>query len=230
MRQCDLNGSRPFWENEIDNAAVNFDFLSITSLDRESVELRDYLRLLRRQWILITLVTLIGLGLAILLTALTPKTYTARSTAFISVPVSAPTTSGTSAIADASTFAQTRVKSYVGLSDSQLVLQPVIDQLGLKTTVAKLALKVSATNPVDTVLIDVEATDKSKVQAARISNAVSTKLAEVIETLEQTRNSTQSQVKVTITKPASTPTSPVSPKPVLNYALGLVIGLALGVA
>ncbi|MCW2526768.1 MAG: polysaccharide biosynthesis tyrosine autokinase, partial [Pseudonocardiales bacterium] len=202
----------------------------VTSPGRASVELREFLRLLRRQWIWITLVTLIGLGLAVLLTALTPKTYAADSTAFVSVPVSAPTTTGTSALADAAKFAQTRAKSYVGLSDSALVLQPVIDDLKLNITVATLASEVSATNPVDTVLINIRATDKNKIKAAEISSGVANQMKTVIESLEQARGSTQSQVKVTITKPASTPTSPVSPKPVLNYALGLVIGLALGVA
>ena len=194
------------------------------------MELREYLRVLRRQWILIALIALLGLGAAVLVTALTPKSYTAQAKAFVSVPVNAPNENGTSALAEASAFAQARVKSYVGLSDSELVLQPVITQLRLNTTVSKLAGKVVATNPVATVLLDISATDKNRVKAAQIANAVASKMATVIEGLEKTRNSSQSQVIVTITRPATTPSTPVSPRPGLNYALGLVIGLALGVA
>jgi capsular exopolysaccharide synthesis family protein len=192
------------------------------------VELRDYWRVLRRHWILILLITVAGGAAAFGLTALATKTYSAQATVFVST---APSTSGQGgqSLADSSKFGLDRIKSYVDLANSELVLEPVISDLHLNTTVPALARTVTATNPVDTVLLYIAAADTDPAQAARTANAVANQVGKTIESLETPRAGGTSPVKVTVTRQATIPNVPTSPRPKLNLALGLFLGLAAGI-
>lgn len=191
------------------------------------MEARDYLRVLRTHWVLILVMTLLGAGVAGGLTAASHREYTARAKVFVST---APSLSSRTSLADSSKFGLDRVKSYVQLADSELVLAPVIASLGLDMTVNRLAEKVSAQNPVDTLFLDVLVVDSNAARSADIANAVANQLGKVIDTLETPRSGAIAPVKVTVTRTATTPQSPTSPRPILNLALGIVVGLALGVA
>ena len=191
------------------------------------MDLRDYARVLRKRWVSIVILTLVGIGAAALLTYVTPKSYTATTQSFVAISNSG---SSSSDILSGATFAQQRVKSYTQIVDSPEVLQPVIDQLHLNTTVQALAKNVSASSPLDTVLIEVQVKDGQAQQAADIANATSRQLGTVVEALETPAGAASSPVKVTLTNPAVEPPSPSSPRPLLNLALGALIGLALGLA
>jgi capsular exopolysaccharide synthesis family protein len=190
------------------------------------VTLRAYLQVLLKRWRIVVACTVLVLGAAATLTYLTPPTYAANATAFVSI-----SSAGTAdaSIYQSSQFAMQRVKSYTEAVKSPSVLQPVIDKLDLPMTVRDLRSVVSAENPVDTVLIKVTATDRSAQRAQAIVNAVSDQLGVVIERLETPRDGGQPPVKVTTTVPSLAPQSPISPRVPLNMALGLLAGLALGV-
>src|SRR5690606_24079261 len=115
--------------------------------------------------------------------------------------------------------------------NTALVLDPVIDELGLDTTVAGLASRVSATTPLNTVLIDISVTDGHPEQAATITNAVADSFADVVQrTLERpTAEGASSPVSVTVTEPAVAPTAPSPPNVRMLILLGGLLGLALGV-
>ncbi len=189
------------------------------------VELQDYLRVLRKRWKLIALVALVAIGASALLTALTPKTYAAQTQFFVS-------TSGAdsnSALQSGNTFTQQRVKSYSQLLETPKVLAPVIKKLQLTTTPDQLARQVSATVPLDTVIIDVTVTDASAEQAAKIAQTIGEQFPDTIEQLEQVGGDKPSPVKVTVVRQADTNPAAISPKPTRNLALGLVLGLLLGI-
>jgi succinoglycan biosynthesis transport protein ExoP len=120
------------------------------------------------------------------------------------------------------------MKSYDALIHSPSVLQPVIDTLRLPQTVNGLSKKVSASTPLNTVLINVTATDKKAARSAGVANAVSTSLAAAITKVEVAPGAKSSNVVVTTTKPATVPGSPVSPRPLFNTVIGLIVGLILG--
>jgi capsular exopolysaccharide synthesis family protein len=169
----------------------------------------------------------LGVGIAGLVTYLSPKQYTAETQSFVAISNAGQSSSD---ILSGATFAQQRVKSYTQIVDSPEVLQPVISELGLDTTVTDLARNVSASSPADTVLIIVEAKDGSAQKAADIANAVAKQLGSAVEALETPDGATASPVKVTLTNSAGAPPSPSSPRPLLNLVLGLLVGLALGLA
>jgi succinoglycan biosynthesis transport protein ExoP len=191
------------------------------------MDLREYARVLRKRWLSILVITVLGIGVAGLVTYLSPKQYTAETQSFVAI---SNTGQSSADILSGATFAQQRVKSYTQIVDSPEVLQPVITELNLNTTVQALAKNVTANSPLDTVLINVDVKDGSAQQAADIANAVAKQLGTVVENLETPDGAAASPVKVTLTNPAVPPVSPSSPRPVLNLALGLLIGLALGLA
>jgi len=188
------------------------------------VELRDYLRVLRKRWRIIALVALLVIGASALQTALTPKTFSAQTQFFVS-------TSGADnngSLLQGNTFTQQRVKSYAQLLETPKVLDPVIDKLKLTTTADGLAAQVTATVPLDTVLIEVIVTDSSPEQAAKIADTIGEQFPATIEQLERVAADKASPVKVTLVRNAQVNPAPILPRPGRNIALGLVLGLLLG--
>lgn len=189
--------------------------------------LRAYLRILRKRWILISVISLLGVVAAMSLTIVTPRTYSAEASAFVTI-----TSTGTEAsnsLYQNSQFALQRVNSYPLVISSPDVLQPVIDKLHLDISVPDLQKAVTAVNPPDTVLLNITAESKSPIQAQSIANATAEQFGIVIERLETSRAGGTAPVKVSTAVPANLPHSPISPRPSLNLALGFLLGLALGI-
>jgi succinoglycan biosynthesis transport protein ExoP len=197
------------------------------------VDLRDYMRLVRKRWRIISACVLLGLLGAAALTALSPKSYSAQAQVFVSAQATADDL--TSAL-QGSGYTQQRVKSYADIVDTPLVTDPVVKQLNLGISSEELARKISASNPLDTLLLNISVTDNDPEQAAKMANAVAAQFSTVVRQLETPDTSTQAPgtppqalVKATVVKPANVPTVPVSPRPKINLALGLLVGLALGI-
>lgn len=188
--------------------------------------LTEYVRVIRRQWWLVLLLTALATAGSAAYTFTVTPTYTATTKLFISVSTNgkdvADLTSG-------STFTQQRVKSYADIVNSPRVLTEVINDLGLPYTVAQLAGEVTADSPLDTVLLQVSVNDTQPRRAAAIADKLAENFPAFVDQLETPRNGLTSPVKVSVTQPASVPSAPVSPKVPLNLALGLLVGLGLGV-
>lgn len=191
------------------------------------VTLGNYLKVLRKRALTVLSLLLLGLVAAVAVTGLMPKTYASSATNFVSLSSKG---SQPDALYQNSQFALNRVASYTELVHSPLVLQPVIDQLNLDTAVNDLDKDVSAVNPAQTVLVTVTAKADSPQQAQAIASSVAREMGTRIEAIEQPRDAARSPVKVSMAVPATLPTGPVSPRPLLNLGLGILVGLAAGVA
>lgn len=190
------------------------------------LDLREYLRLLRRHWVTITASTLAGLLLSGGASVLAAPVYTAETQLFVAIQSSGSVLE----LQQGNTFSQARVQSYVKTVGSPLVLQPAIDALGLSVTPEQLAPRVRASTEVNTVLINISVSDASAVQAAAIAQAVSNSLISSIDSLERPKNGGSSPVGLSIIKPATAPAVPSAPNTRINLLIGLVVGLAIGVA
>src|SRR3954453_3510976 len=189
------------------------------------VELRDYLRIIRKGWILILAVALLCIGAAAAYSFLKTPEYSASAKVFVSVQ----SNDNVNDLVQGNTFAQNRVKSYSELVTTPLVLRPVIKDLGLNGTEAEVAKQLTATAPLDTSPIQIDATSTDPKQAAALANAASASLAQVVDKIEAPQPSTgASPVRITQVTDAVEPTVPESPNIPLNLALGALIGLALG--
>ncbi|MDR0990943.1 MAG: hypothetical protein LBL92_06260, partial [Propionibacteriaceae bacterium] len=192
------------------------------------MDLREFLGTLLRHWLTIVLCIVVAMVASIGVTLLMTPQY--KSSSVLYVMARTPGAQGTSDVLQGSNYARQAVLSYVQVIGDAIVLDPVIARLGLDMTAAELSSHVTATSPTNTVIINITATDDSPTLAADIANAVAQSLATVImDELEKTSADTTELVKVTQTQQAIVPTSPSSPNLVLNLAIGLVAGLALGI-
>lgn len=190
------------------------------------MDLRDYLRLLRRNWILIVAAALTGLLVGGGASVLSKPTYVSDTQLFVAIQSSGSVLE----LQQGNTFSQARVQSYVKTVSSPVVLQPAIDALGLDLTPEELAPRVKASTEVNTVLINISVADNSPVQAAAIAQAVANSLISAVDSLEKPKTGGTSPVGLSIIKPAKAPSAPSAPNTRMNLIVGLLVGLALGVA
>lgn len=187
--------------------------------------LDTYLRTLRAHWRAVAAVALLGVLAGVGATLLSPKVYVATTTQFVRGVAGA----GASPDYQAAQFATSQAKSYSALIGNPDVLSGVISQLGLTIGPADLLSRLTVENPTDTVLINVSARGTSAAQAQAISIAAADNLAKLILRLEAAGSASgKSPIDVQTAVPAPLPTSPSSPRPVLNIAVGTLLGLALG--
>jgi capsular exopolysaccharide synthesis family protein len=190
------------------------------------VELRDYIRILRKSWVLILVLALVGVGAAATFSILQTPKFSATAKVFVSTQSSGTTTE----LQQGASFTVQRVKTYSDLVTTSVVLLPVIAKLDLGVPAGELAEQVTASAPLDTSIIDITVIDTDPVKAADIANATATSLTAVVQDFETSQASDSvSPVKLTRAQEASVPSVPVSPNVPLNIALGALVGLALGV-
>ena len=189
------------------------------------MELADYLAILKRRWLSILMATLLGLAAGLAFSLLQTPMYTASSQVFVSVRGAG---DNVNELVQGTTFTTRAVRTYTQLVSAPRVLEPVIAELGLNTTPVQLAERVRAQSPLDTVLINVTADDPSPIMAAEIANATARSLANVVTELETPAGAVDSPVQISTVRDALVPLSPSSPNLPLNAALGLLVGLAIG--
>lgn len=188
----------------------------------------EYLHLLKRNWLVIAVASLLGLAASSTYLLLVEPEYTASTRLYISAGV------GDSAVASELTqsnaFAVQAATTYAGVASSPIVLQQAIDALDLHETAQELAERTQATAKEGTALLDVAVTDPDAARAAEIANAVGKAFEHVLTTeLETARSGDVPLVSSTTISPAVVPTTPSSPAAVSTLVAGLVGGLAVGV-
>ncbi|MFD5425544.1 polysaccharide biosynthesis tyrosine autokinase [Streptomyces sp. NPDC127084] len=192
------------------------------------MELHTVLRALLRSWPAIVVCALLGIGTSWTVTAFATPVYQARTQLFVSAQ---PGGTDIVQLQQGNAFSQARVQSYASIVTSRQVTEGVVGKLRLDTTPEELATRITAEAPLNTVLVNVAVSDADPVLAAKTANAVALRFSEVVERLETPRGDpakTRSPVKIGVTERATPPSAPVSPRPMLNTALGLLAGLLVG--
>ncbi|NLT55952.1 MAG: hypothetical protein GXX79_15655 [Actinomycetales bacterium] len=190
------------------------------------MDLIDYVRLIGRRWILVTVCVLVALSFSVTWAMLSPKQYTAKADVFVGSVVTS--RGSTTAAQAASKFVLDRMESYAVLVHSPDVIRGVISQVGLATSEQALSGRVGASVPSGTVLLRISAVSADPQNAAAIANATAAQLSIRIEQLETPLGSTQPLVDVFIARPATPPVMPSSPNRPLIIGLGLVCGFGSG--
>lgn len=189
------------------------------------MELRDYLRIVRRGWVLILSVTLAATAIAAVYSLVKTPEYEATTKIFVSTQ----SATSVSDLSQGNTFTQQVVQSYTDIVTTKVILRPVIAKLDLDVTPEHLATKVKASAAINTVVIEITAKDSRPKVAADIANQVAKSFIEVVRTLAPDTESGTPPVKVTIMSDASIPLTPSSPNIPLNIVVGLLIGLSAAI-
>ena len=136
------------------------------------MELRQYLAVLRKWLWLIIVAAIVAGGASYYATSLQPNQYQATAKVMVGQSYQSLNPS-TMQMATSSALALT----YIQLVKTSLVLQGVIDQLGLDMTISGLRGMVSANQIEGTQIIEVRVTDTNRTRVAGIANAVADQLA-----------------------------------------------------
>lgn len=203
------------------------------------MDLQGFLKALARRWPTVVVCLVLAVGTALAVTSVSTPVYEARTQLFVATR----TGENTVDLNQGQTFSQARVQSYAEIVRTRQVTAAVVKQLRLRTTPEELASRITAVVPLKTVLIDITVRDTAPRRAARIANAVAKRFSWVVEQLETPKRQVHSRppetgdkdadaapvspVSLGVTQEAVAPASPMSPRPLLNLAAGVVGGLLL---
>ena len=187
------------------------------------MELRDYLRIMRRRWRIIVACLLTAVAVAALVTFTMTPIYASSARLFVST-----TPSDTGEAYQGSLFASQRVTSYADLVDGREMLTRVIDELDLEIQPDELAEKIDATVVPETVILEITAEDPDPATAQALAQTSAEELVTFVDDLETPPGQTQAPIKASVVDSAPRPESPVSPQPIRNLGLAAVLGLLLG--
>ena len=187
------------------------------------MEIRDYLRVARQRWKLILGSVIVGVAVAVVITIQATPQYASTARIFVS------TSNATSEDAAQGTgFSEQRVGSYADVLKSLDLSERVVDDLGLDISAQSLSEKIKAEVVPETVVLKITVTDSSPARAQEINTAVVTELQAVVTELETPPGRRVPLLKATVVESPSLPASPEAPRPLINYGLGALLGLLLG--
>ena len=116
------------------------------------------------------------------------------------------------------------INSYNVIMKSPAILDQVIDELGIDLTVAELNEKMTVSSEEDSQVVNLTVQDTNPQMAADIANETAEVFREKIFTLMNIDN-----VNILSKAKVEENPAPIKPKPLLNMALALVVGLMLGI-
>lgn len=113
------------------------------------------------------------------------------------------------------------VSTYGEIAKSRTVLEQVIKNLNLDVTTDVLKEKINVSLVKDTEIIQISVTDQDPKMAATIANELASAFSDQVVKIMNVEN-------IQVIDKAIPPTNPVKPKPKLNIAISLVLGLMIG--
>jgi succinoglycan biosynthesis transport protein ExoP len=197
-------------------------WVHVTGVD---LNLHDYWLVVRKRWGIMAVVVMLSLATATAVTLMASPLYLSTSKLFVSTQ----STDNNADLLQGSSFTQQRVKSYAELVSSPSVLDPVVRDLGIQISRDALKARITATVPINEVIIQIDALAETPNRAAALANAIANQLTAVVSEIEQPSAGGASPVRLSVIQKGSLPAGADSPKPLLNLALGLFIGLILAV-
>jgi capsular exopolysaccharide synthesis family protein len=190
------------------------------------MELHEYVRVIRSQWIGVAFVVLFTMALAVAYVFLQPKVYAADASGLVSA--GATEDSALASVKDE--LAKSRAVSYADIAASRATAQRVVEALELDDDPETLVTQIDVENPVDTVLVRITARASTARDAQVLADAWVEALASRVAEVENPRGAKRAGLRVVPIESAALSTEPISPRPVLDLAIGLVLGLLLGAA
>src|SRR5438270_5804257 len=190
------------------------------------MELIHYWRVVRRWAWLIILCPLIAAPATGLISLQLPKVYEANVLLYVRTAQLIPQTQGVAPVTSDQVL-----RTYAQLMTVRPLLKQVISDESLPTDPVTLAKHITVTPNPNTLNLNIAVQDTDPGRGQRTANTLVSDFIAYVKTLEPVSKgttTTSQQESLVIAQPADLPTEPVSPKPLLNVALGILAGLAVG--
>ncbi|MEU3165466.1 polysaccharide biosynthesis tyrosine autokinase [Streptosporangium sp. NPDC006930] len=182
------------------------------------MDLLYYARLVRRNWLIILLSLILAVGAALAVTANMPPKYVST----ISMLVSGHDKEGSLSTAyQAGMLSAQRVQSYANLLSSRRVVGQIVEG----EDIARVQGNISAEAVPGTVLLRATVTDTDPARASLLANALGDRFSKLIDQIERPTPGSRPTIKITIVDKADIPREPVSPRPLVNLAVAVLIAL-----
>lgn len=190
------------------------------------MDLRDYLLLVARNWIILAATTAVGLVTAGIYVLVATPMYESRA----QVVFSAHNVDTGQDLAYAGNYVQGRIQTYKDLATSPTVLNAALAAMGSDETPRELAkrtvVQVSQLNTVVKIAVKDSSAKKSEVA----SNAVAASLIGAVTNIEtgKTQKADSPTVEGVVVGPAEVETKAADPNKPFYLAAGLLVGLVVG--
>jgi capsular exopolysaccharide synthesis family protein len=201
--------------------------LALKSTGSEYMDLRRILQVLKRHVLVVLACVIVGGLASAFYTSREDRLYESSAEIFVAATSSREAETGLGS----NDLVQSRLSSY-----TQLVSTPRVEAL-IRTQLAipegqPVASSITATVVPGSVLLSITVTDPDPQHAADVANSAAANLSTVVNELESlgTDKEGSSTVLTAVTRAATPTSNAVSPVPSRNLALGIGLGLLIGVA
>lgn len=194
------------------------------------MDIRDYLRALRRNWIAVVLMTAVGLGAAYGWAKIQTPVYEASVSGLVKSRVT-PTDPQQQLAQSSDTYARAKVPTYLVMAGWRSVGVDAASTLGLSDTPESLVKRITVTNPEATNIINIAATASSPKAAQQLADAWMKGLVSVIDDTDGIdRKPGTSPVMIYVAQTAALPEAPIFPSVPTALLIGGLLGLGGGIA
>ncbi|WP_314506982.1 polysaccharide biosynthesis tyrosine autokinase [uncultured Microbacterium sp.] len=196
------------------------------------MELRDYIRGLRRHWIAVVLMTIVGVAVSYGWYAVQTPAYEATAVGLVKTREAAIADEVNQSLMESAndSVARGKVPTYLDMATWKPVADRVIEDLGLTTTPDRVVTRVAFENPENTNIIRVTASGGSPEDAAALAQSWLESLAVQIDEVEGDGAAGSAPVSIFVTGSAILPQTPVYPDLQTALIVGGVLGLGVGIA
>ncbi|SHI74302.1 YveK family protein [Clostridium intestinale] len=186
------------------------------------MELKEYLHILKKRWLLIISVTLTCVFVSTIVSFFLIKpTYQASISVIIGSNKDQSSSNTNQTYNDVIMY-QKLVKTYSEFAKTRAVAEDTIDKLSLDKTPTTLLNMLSVAPKGDTEFLTITVKSNDAYEARDIANQIARSLKDVTKKIKNVDN-------VQLVDDALLPSGPVAPKPLLNIAIALLLGVFVSV-
>jgi succinoglycan biosynthesis transport protein ExoP len=185
------------------------------------MELRDYLRIIRKRAWLIILAAVLCSGAALVTSKATAPVY--EATAKLLVVANVEPDDETNSALQGTLLSQQLLKSFAEIIQSRTTAETALRLDPQPFSPQQLQAKVHAEPVPDTLLIQLRVADNEPARAKRLTNSVARAFVATVPKLQG-----GSALRVSLVEPALRPLTPIRPQTKLNVTISLLLGLMLG--
>ncbi|MCB1257043.1 MAG: polysaccharide biosynthesis tyrosine autokinase [Microthrixaceae bacterium] len=186
------------------------------------MDLRQYLRALRKYWWAVAIPIVVGVAFGVVSVKREAPMYRSSVTFFVRTTVA-----NANSNFSADQFAQRRVSSYVALLSTDRLAKGIIERADLDMTPKQVQRMIGATGDIDTVLLTATVTSPSAELTTTVADALS---EEFVVMVDQVENAGDGPASVNLDLVSGPTLSQVPKRPIMTVGLFGVLGVLIGLA